>query len=80
MTFQPAPQWDGDPPDHRRLLEMAHELGPISNKGDHVRRLAVDWLVFDRVDRAGMPVCLCRPAGGEVEAVRSRARKGRVRG
>ena len=37
MTFQPAPIWEGDPPDHRRLLEMAHELGPISNKGDHVR-------------------------------------------
>jgi hypothetical protein len=35
MTFQPAPAWDGDPPDHRLLLEMAHELGPISNKGDH---------------------------------------------
>jgi hypothetical protein len=37
MTFEPAPAWEGDPPDHRRLLEMAHELGPISNKGDHVR-------------------------------------------
>ena len=37
MTIQPAPTWDGDPPDHRRLLEMAHELGPISNKGDHTR-------------------------------------------
>ena len=37
MTFQPAPIWDGDPPDHRRLLDMAHELGPIANKGNHVR-------------------------------------------
>ena len=37
MTFQPAPAWDGDPPGHRHLLELAHELGPIANKGDHVR-------------------------------------------
>jgi hypothetical protein len=37
MTFQPAPAWDDDPLDHRRLLEMAHELGPTANKGDHVR-------------------------------------------
>ncbi len=50
------------------------------HKGDHVLRLAVDWLVFDREDRAGVPVCLCKPAGAEVESVRSRARRGRVRG
>ena len=32
MTFQPAPAWNGDPPDHRRLLEMAHELAPSPTK------------------------------------------------
>jgi len=37
MTLQPEPAWEGDPFDHRLLLEMAHELGPIANKGDHVR-------------------------------------------
>lgn len=35
MTLQPEPAWDDDPNGHRQLLEMAHELGPIANKGDH---------------------------------------------
>jgi hypothetical protein len=36
MTFEPAPDWD-DVPVHRLLLDMAHELGPVANKGDHAR-------------------------------------------
>jgi len=35
---------------HRRL-----------HKDDHLLRRGVDWLIFDRQDRAGVPVCLCRP-------------------
>ena len=37
MTLEPAPAWDDDLPVHRILLDMAHELGPIANKGDHGR-------------------------------------------
>jgi hypothetical protein len=37
MTLQPESLWDDDPLGHRQLLEMAHELGPIANKGDHGR-------------------------------------------
>ena len=37
MTFEPAPEWDGGVVDHRRLLGMSRELGPIANKGDHAR-------------------------------------------
>jgi hypothetical protein len=37
MTLQPEPLPEDDPLDHRRLLDMAHELGPIANKGDHAR-------------------------------------------
>jgi hypothetical protein len=37
MTFDPAPVWEEEPPGHRRLIEMARELGPIANKGDHGR-------------------------------------------
>src|SRR5579872_6645489 len=37
MTLQPEPLWDDDPLGHRQLLEMAHELVPIANKGDHGR-------------------------------------------
>ena len=38
MTLDPVPAWDGDDLSvHRLLLEMAHRLGPIANKGDHAR-------------------------------------------
>jgi hypothetical protein len=37
MTVDPAPHWETDPPDHRRLIEMARELGSVANKGDHAR-------------------------------------------
>jgi len=37
MTFDPAPDWGDDLPVHRVLLDMAHELGPVANKGDHAR-------------------------------------------
>ncbi|HUY22632.1 MAG TPA: hypothetical protein VMV22_09850 [Acidimicrobiales bacterium] len=38
MTLEPVPAWDGDDfSAHRLLLDMAHELGPIANKGDHGR-------------------------------------------
>jgi len=38
MTFEPAPEWDDEPLSvHRVLLDMAHELAPMANKGDHVR-------------------------------------------
>ncbi len=36
MTLEPLPPWD-EFPVHRVLLEMAHELGPIANKGDHAK-------------------------------------------
>ena len=35
MTLEPLPEWDEGVADHHRLLDMAHELGPIANKGDH---------------------------------------------
>jgi len=37
MTLDPAPAWDDDLSVHRLLLDMAHGLGPIANKGDHGR-------------------------------------------
>ena len=38
MTFEPAPDWEDEPLSvHRVLLDMAHELGPMANKGDHAR-------------------------------------------
>ncbi|HTZ07434.1 MAG TPA: hypothetical protein VMB72_00085 [Acidimicrobiales bacterium] len=40
MTFEPVSgwdDWDSDFPVHRVLLDMAHELGPLANKGDHGR-------------------------------------------
>jgi hypothetical protein len=38
MTFEPAPEWEDEAFSvHRVLLEMAHELAPMANKGDHVR-------------------------------------------
>jgi len=68
-------------PDGRVLTEdLALYSQRRLHKCDHVMRLAVDWLIFDREDRAGVSVCLCEPASGEVEAVGSRARKGRTSG
>ena len=46
MTIDPAPDWEEEPDpcgaddrlsEHGRLIEMARELGPIANKGDHTR-------------------------------------------
>jgi hypothetical protein len=37
MTIDPLPEWDDDACTHARLLDMARELGPIANKGDHAR-------------------------------------------
>ena len=31
------------------------------HKGDHLVHAGVDWLIFDREDRAGVPVYLCKP-------------------
>ena len=68
-------------PDGRVLTEdLALYSQRLRHKGDHLVRLGIDWLIFDREDRAGVPVCLCEPASGEVEAVGLRARKGRGRG
>jgi hypothetical protein len=35
MSLQPLPEPGTDPPSHRRLIEMAQELSPVANKGDH---------------------------------------------
>jgi hypothetical protein len=37
MTFDAATSWDDEPPDHRHLIDMGHQLGPLANKGDHGR-------------------------------------------
>jgi len=37
MTVDPAFAWEAEPPDHRGLIAMARELGPVANKGDHTR-------------------------------------------
>ena len=37
MTVDPAFEWEDAPPDHRQLIDMAHDLGPVANKGDHIR-------------------------------------------
>jgi hypothetical protein len=68
-------------PDGQVLTEdLALYSQRLCHKGDRLVRLGVDWLIFDRVDRAGVSVCLCEPASGEVEPVGLRARKGRGRG
>ncbi len=49
-------------PDGSILIEdLAMHSHRRLHKDDHLQRDGVDWLVFDRVDRAGRPVCLCRP-------------------
>jgi len=37
MTIEPVSDWGSEPPVHRILLDMAHELAPVANKGDHTR-------------------------------------------
>jgi hypothetical protein len=37
MTIDPMSDWEDEPNAHGRLIEMARELGPIANKGDHAR-------------------------------------------
>ena len=42
MTIDPAADWEDEPDphgrfvDHAHLIDMARDLGPIANKGDHV--------------------------------------------
>jgi hypothetical protein len=37
MTIEPVPEFDGEPSTHTRLIEMARDLPPVANKGDHSR-------------------------------------------
>jgi hypothetical protein len=37
MTTDPVPEFDSEFLTHTQLIELAHELPPIANKGDHIR-------------------------------------------
>jgi hypothetical protein len=37
MTIEPAPEYEREPSVHTRLIEMARDLPPVANKGDHSR-------------------------------------------
>jgi hypothetical protein len=37
MTTDPVPEFGSEFLTHTQLIELAHELPPIANKGDHIR-------------------------------------------
>ncbi|MGH9919194.1 MAG: hypothetical protein ACRD6W_10060, partial [Nitrososphaerales archaeon] len=53
MTVDPVYEREEEPESHLRLIEMARELPPIANKGDHTRlSLAASFLLESFVRHA----------------------------
>lgn len=44
------------------------------NRGDRFAAREIDWIMYDRVDRLGVTVFLCRPAEEPAAAAPRRAR------